>query len=290
MQRFGTNSAPRTLVPETEQQKRTDAYFEANANHWNAIYSSLDTNSLVYKDRRALVLAMARRLSLPVEGPVLEIGCGAGHTSVALAEDGYTVHAVDSVDAMIAQTRRHAEEAHVGNRVITSIRDVHDLGFPDEMFSLVLKVGVAPWVHSLDKAMREVARVLRPGGYLIATADNWWRLHFWLDPRYFPPLGPVRRGTRSLMESVGLLGPKSPSACLHTIKEFDAYIAAAGLQKVEGKTVGFGPFSFLGRRILSDSFGNRIHHWLQNQADRGVPVIRNAGSHYVVLARKALSQ
>jgi SAM-dependent methyltransferase len=287
MQRLDTNSVPGTLASEAEQQQRTNEYFEASAPHWNDIYSSSDTNSLVYKDRRAMVLAMARRLSLPVEWPVLEIGCGAGYTSVALAENGYTVHAVDSVDAMITQTRQHAEEARVSNRVITSIRDVHDLGFPDEMFSLVLKVGVAPWVHSLDKAMRETARVLRPGGYLIATADNWWRLHFWLDPRYFPPFGPIRRGVRSLMELVGLIGPKPPSACLHTIKEFDSYIAAAGLQKVEGRTVGFGPFSFLGRQILPNSYGNRLHHWLQSQADRGVPVIRNAGSHYVVLARKA---
>jgi SAM-dependent methyltransferase len=290
MPRLDTNSVPGTLAPETEQQKRTNEYFEAAAPHWNDLYSSSDTDSLVYKDRRALVLAMARRLSLPVAEPILEIGCGAGYTSVALAENGYTVQAVDSVDAMIARTRQHAEEAHVSTRVITSIRDVHDLGFPDEVFSLVLKVGVAPWVHSLDKAMHEVARVLRPGGYLIATADNWWRLHFWLDPRYFPPLGPLRRGMRSLMESVGLLGPKPPSACLHTIKEFDAYVAAAGLQKLEGKTVGFGPFSFLGRHVLPDSLGNRMHHWLQSQADRGVPVIRNAGSHYVVLARKAQSK
>ena len=237
-----------------------------------------------------MVLAMAEGLALSTEWPILEIGCGACYTSVALAEKGYTVQAVDSVEAMIKQTRQHAQDAHVENRVITSIRDVHDLGFSDETFSLILKIGVAPWVHSLDKAMREVARVLRPGGYLIITADNWWRLHFWLDPRYFPPFGPLRQGIRSLMESVGLIGPKPPSACLHSIREFDAYIAGAGLQKVEGRTVGFGPFSLWGRKILSDSCGNRLHHWLQSQADRGVPVLRNAGSHYVVLARKAQAQ
>jgi SAM-dependent methyltransferase len=290
MQPLDTNSAPDTLAPNAEQQKRTNAFFKDAAPHWNDIYLSSDTDSLVYRDRRSMVLAMARRLGLPVESPILEIGCGAGYTSVALAEDGYTVQAVDSVEAMITQTRQHADDAHVESRVITSIRDVHDLGFPDGMFSLVLKVGVAPWVHSLDKALLEVARVLRPGGYLVATADNWWRLHFWLDPRYFPPLGPIRQGMRNLMESVGLLGPKPPSACLHSIKEFDAYIAAAGLEKVEGKTVGFGPFSFLGRTILPDSYGNRVHNWLQSQADRRVPVIRNMGSHYVVLARKAGTQ
>src|SRR5579864_4760394 len=290
MQPLDTNSVPGTLASETDHQKRTDAFFAASAPHWNDIYSSSDTNSLVYKDRRAMVLAMAEGLGLSTEWPILEIGCGAGYTSVALAEKGYTVQAVDSVEVMIQQTRQHAQDAHVESRVITSIRDVHDLGFPDETFSLILKIGVAPWVHSLDKAMHEVARVLRPGGYLIITADNWWRLHFWLDPRYFPPFGPLRQGIRSLMEAVGLIGPKPPSACLHSIREFDAYIAGAGLQKVEGRTVGFGPFSLWGRKILSDSCGNRVHHWLQSQADRGVPVLRNAGSHYVVLARKTQAQ
>ncbi len=233
-----------------------------------------------------MVLAMARQLSLPLGTPILEIGCGAGFTSVALAESGYMVHAIDSVDAMISRTRQHADEAGVGHQVITSNRDVHDLGFPDETFSLILEVGVAPWVHSLDKAMREVARVLRPGGYLITTADNWWRLHFWLDPRYFPPLGPIRQGFRTLMQWAELVRPKEPSARLHSIREFDACIAAAGLQKVEGKTVGFGPFSFFGIPILPDSKGIRLHGLLQRHADRGMPVLRATGSHYVVLARK----
>jgi len=275
--------------PGIEQQKRTDAYFEAASGYWSKIYESTDAESAIYQDRRLAVLELVRKLGVSTEWPVLEIGCGAGLTSIALAQFGYTVQAVDSVEAMISNTRKHAEEAGVSDRIITSIRDVHDLKFPDNSFDLILKIGVAPWLHSLDKAVTEVARVLRPGGYLITTADNWWRLNHWLDPRYFPPLGPLRKGFRRVLESLSLRKPSVAAARLHSIREFDASVAAGGLQKVQGKTVGFGPFTILGRKIFSDSAGVNLHHRLQSLADRGTPVLRSCGTHYIVLARKGVA-
>jgi ubiquinone/menaquinone biosynthesis C-methylase UbiE len=277
-------------IPELDQQKRTDAHFEAASAYWKEIYESYDVDATIYRDRRSAVLSMVQKLVLSTERPILEIGCGAGLTSVALAQSGYTVQAVDSADAMIKLTRQHAEEAGVSDRVITSIRDVHALDFPDNTFSLILKIGVAPWLHSLDKATQEVARVLRPGGYLITTADNWWRLNHWIDPRYFPPLGPVRQGIRGALERLALRKPHEASARLHSIREFDASLVAAGLEKIEGKTVGFGPFSFLGQKMLPDATGVRVHHWIQNLADRGVPFVRSAGTHYIVVARKGASR
>jgi 2-polyprenyl-3-methyl-5-hydroxy-6-metoxy-1,4-benzoquinol methylase len=271
---------------DVDQQKRTDSHFEAASAYWKEIYEFGDVDAAIYRDRRSAVLAVAQKLALSTEWPVLEIGCGSGLTSVALAQAGYTVQAVDTVDAMIKLTRQHAEDAGISGRVITSIRDVHELNCPDNTFSLILEIGVAPWLHSLDKAAREVARVLRPGGYLITTADNYWRLNHWLDPRYFPPLGPVRKGIRRVLEGLALCKPSGASARLHSIREFDASLAAVGLEKIEGRTVGFGPFSFLGQKLLPDSSGIRLHHWLQNYADRGVPVVRSSGTHYIVLARK----
>jgi hypothetical protein len=50
--------------------------------------------------------------------------------------------------------------------------------------------------------------------------------------------------------------------------------------------LGFGPFSFLGRTLLPDPLGIRLHHRLQALADRGVAGLRSTGSQYVVLARK----
>lgn len=273
-------------TPEIEQQKRTDQHFDAASSYWNDIYTSGDVDAAIYRDRRAAVLAYVRKLGVSTERPVLEIGCGAGLISVELARDGYTVQATDSVDAMIQLARQHAEQAGVSDRVITGIRDVHHLGFPDNSFDLILKIGVAPWLHSLDKAVHEVARVLRPGGYLITTADSYWRLNYWLDPRYLPPLGSLRKGFRGLLEKASIVKPSGPGARLHTLREFDASLVAAGLQKVEWRTVGFGPFSLLGKKMLPDATGVRLHNWLQSRADRKVPVIRSAGTHYVVLARK----
>jgi SAM-dependent methyltransferase len=274
---------------ETDHQNCLNAHFEASSAYWTDIYEFGDVDGTIYRQRRSVVLALAQKLALPAESPILEIGCGSGMTSVQLAREGYTIQAVDSVGAMIKRTRQHAEEACVGDRVITSMRDVYDLGYADNTFDLVLKIGVAPWLYSLEKAVREVVRVLRPGGYLITTADNWWRLHRWLDPRYLPLLAPMRRQVRNVLERLALIGPPGVSAHLHSIRAFDHRLSAAGLTKIEGRTVGFGPFSFLGCKLLPDSLGVKVHHRLQDLADRGVPILRSMGTHYIVLARKGVT-
>ena len=270
-----------------EQQKPVNAYFEASAAYWKEVYGLGDVWSTTYKERRSVVLELVRQLDVSTEWPILEIGCGAGLTSVVLARNGYAVQAIDSVDAMTKVTQEHAEDAGVGHRVATSICDVHDLAFADGKFNLALMIGVAPWLHSLDKALHEIARVLRPDGYLIVTTDNWWRADNWLDPLYFPPLRPIRRGICDVFERLSLLkADRTPRNHHHSIRKFDALLAAAGLEKVEGRTVGFGPFSFLGRKLLPDSSAVRVHHWLQKLANRGVPVVRSTGTQYIVLARK----
>lgn len=270
----------------TDHQKCIDAYFEACSAYWTKVYEFQDVEGIIYRQRHSVVLALARKLALPPESRILEIGCGAGLISVQLAREGYTVQAVDSVDGMIKRTRQHAEEAGIGDRVITCIRGVEDLGFPDNEFDLVLKIGVAPWLYSLSKAVREVVRVIRPGGYLITTADNWWRLNHWLDPRYLPPLGPMRRWSRRRLAGLALIKSRGASARMHSIRAFDSCLSAAGLQKLEARTVGFGPFSFLGFNLLPDSLATRVHVRLQDLADRGIPIVRSMGTHYIVLARK----
>ena len=65
---------------------------------------------------------------------MLEVGCGAGFMSVALAERGFRVQAIDSVDAMVEQARQHAMESGTAELLSLGVGDVYALAFEDESF------------------------------------------------------------------------------------------------------------------------------------------------------------
>ena len=75
----------------------------------------------------------------------------------------------------------------------------------------------------------------------------------------------------------------------HSISYIDLLVFQNRLEKVKAATLGFGPFSFLGRTLLSDSLGIKVNRRLQALADHGVPGISSTGSQYLVLARKRQS-
>ena len=72
------------------------------------------------------------------------------------------------------------------DRVRIHAADVHALPFQAHTFDLVVAIGVIPWLHSERVALQEMQRVLKPGGYLLVTADNNARLNRILDPRSSP--------------------------------------------------------------------------------------------------------
>jgi len=266
-------------------QERITAYFDSQAQYWKEIYQRRDAFSVTYQQRMAAVLAWVDELRLPAGSRILEVGCGAGFTTIALAQHGFMVEAQDVASNMVEQTTWQAEEAGVAARVRASVGKVHRLAFPDRTFPLVLAIGVVPWVDAPDVAVRELARVVEPGGYLLFTVDNRWRLHYLLNPSRTPLFEPVRWAIRNLSEAAGL-GSRGSLNRQHSIRQTDAFIRAAGLEKIRGKTLGFGPFRFFHFRLLPDAQGIRLHETLQGWADRGVPLIRSMGGQYLVLAQK----
>jgi len=131
--------------------------------------------------------------------------------------------------------------------------------------------------------------VLRPGGAAILTADNRARLNFLLDPRFNPVLVyPIKRRAKVLLRRLG----KRPLGMLpdvHYPAELDRLVRAAGLEKQRSRTIGFGPFTFFGMRLLSDARSLALHQRLQRLADRGVPFVRAGGMNYLVLATKPVT-
>src|SRR3989442_4921864 len=110
-----------------EHQRRVDAYFDATALDWSTIYSQESVYAVIHQQRQALVLALVDGLHLPSRSEVLDIGCGTGLISVALARHGYRVHAADTVDRMLNLTRRRAADSGVAHRVTAALADINHL-------------------------------------------------------------------------------------------------------------------------------------------------------------------
>lgn len=99
---------------------------------------------------------------------VLEIGCGTGQATVALAERGYRVVAVELGSAMADVARRNLA-GFDSVEVVTAAFE--DWPLPDEPFDLVFSATAFHWV---DPAVRVVksAEALRPGGFLATVATE----------------------------------------------------------------------------------------------------------------------
>src|SRR5256884_4174814 len=110
MQRLGSERLV-DLNSTVEQQKRVDIHFRYSANYWRDLYNANGLFEVIHQQRRAIVLGLVDELALPSGSHILEIGCGAGLTTIALAQRGFTVQAVDTVDRMVALTRQAATEA-----------------------------------------------------------------------------------------------------------------------------------------------------------------------------------
>jgi ubiquinone/menaquinone biosynthesis C-methylase UbiE len=241
---------------------------------------------IIQESRRARVLDWIDGLGLPAGSPALEIGPGAGVMTVALAERGFTVHAADTTPRLLDVARERVAAAGVAPRVRLLLADAQRLPFAGHGFSLVVALGVLPWLPSASPAIAEIARLLRPGGYLVLNADNSGRLALLLDPRHNPALAPARLAARSLLHSAGMPRPAGQmTVAPHRLAEFDTILKTAGLELLRRSTLGFGPFTMFGRPVTSARAGIRLNARLQRLADQGMPGFRSAGAQYLVLAR-----
>lgn len=138
-----------------------------------------------------------------MRGPlqILEVGCGAGSMTGYLAAQGFDVIGTDVSEVLL----QYARDRHPGCRFERMLGEV--LRFADSSFDLVVSFDVLEHIPDVDGHMREVARVLRPGGhYLLQTPNKWTNLPFsivrdrsfvrWM--KYHPSLQTKRSLTRLL--------------------------------------------------------------------------------------------
>ena len=116
-----------------------------------------------------------QQVTVPKNAAMLDVGCGGGRTVkklLALAPEG-TVVGLDYSSASVAVSRdTNAHEIEAG-RVQIEEGSVATLPFPDRSFDIVTAVETRYYWPDLQANVREILRVLKPGGTFVLIAETY---------------------------------------------------------------------------------------------------------------------
>lgn len=157
--------------------------FRSVAEHVREIYpvTALEYDQLIASGRMGQFLTLIHELDLRGHEKVLDVGCGPGGATLKLAQllPCGEVWGVDITDEMLEIAQQRARAQRLQN-VQFRKEDAMALSFPDETFDIVFSSYLLPWVPQVDRALREMQRVLKPGGKLgiITSAPGSYGLFY----------------------------------------------------------------------------------------------------------------
>lgn len=225
------------ISPSHRQTKAVIEHFNKLSSNkdWSHLYEVTDGKTYHFQVRRNRVLEL-----LPERlGRVLDVGCGPGVMVEAVLARGGTFEGRDLSPEMIREARE--KFGHLANANFKE-GNIERLDLPDAAFDQVIAMAVLEYLDTPDRALAEIARVLRPGGVAVITIPK--RLH--IDKMMVAVACPFR----SLARTLGIAtGDMLPRLCLQP-DELDAAAKQAGLIFEGGAQYNFTPFPYPLTRVL----------------------------------------
>jgi demethylmenaquinone methyltransferase / 2-methoxy-6-polyprenyl-1,4-benzoquinol methylase len=159
--------------------------------------------------RRAMISRVA-----PADGQaVLDVASGTAGVALQLARrTGASVVGVDLTEQMLRQGQRNVAGSAMGDRIRLVAGRAEQLPFADATFDALTFTYLLRYVLDPEATLRELARVVKPGGRIASLEfmlppSRFWRPWWWLYTRLLLPAGGLLTGGREWFAVGRFLGP-----------------------------------------------------------------------------------
>jgi len=205
---------------------------------------------------------------LPQQGDglkVVDVGCGTGHHMAKLRSRGFEAAGVDGSEAMLV----HAGENNPGSRLACA--DVDRIPFGDAEFDYAFCIEVLRYLPDISQAIRELSRVLKPGGRALATAASPLNLN-----GYY--------AINRIASSYGVRGLVPLKQYFHSSYQLRRCFQSSGFENIRIHGVYLGPINWI-EHATPKVLSRLLRMW--EPADRRLadaPLLREFSNMFLVTA------
>lgn len=185
-------------------------------------------------------------------GKIIDIGCGTGEMLQVLEEHKFNPFGLDYSFKML----REISKENAGEKYPLINGDTENLSFKDESFDGIICAGVIEYLNDDKKALKEIARVLKPGGFAIITLSNRLSPARVFEPFVHNPIGQKIKGwiKKNILKRESLLYPPFRT---HVPRNFNNKAKKVGLVLCEFNYYHFSPIPWPFNRVFRRFYRSR---------------------------------
>lgn len=265
--------------------------FNGIPEYWDDIYETDSFYGNHYRRRKEEIYGLLRGQRFEKNAKILDVGCGAGGYFPMMFNLGFSVTGVDAAEAMIDRIGGIYPQQIQSGQLSASVGDVEKLDFPDNAFDAANCAGVLMYLPTIEGAVSEIFRVLKPGGVATLNTDNHRTISMLFD---LPNLASVIKRKVSSRGSI----PNSSSADeqskesadgdivtkTYSPMQFRKMVESCGFRIEAESGHGFDRIKFNNKPAFSDRMNKLIYQALDPAFS--IRAVARTGMTYTVLARK----